>query len=46
MQTFVDVAAPEIWVTHGQEEALIHALTAKGYRARALSLIGREDEEA
>lgn len=46
MQTFIDVAAPEIWVTHGQEDALIHALTSKGYRARALSILGREDEEA
>lgn len=46
MQTFVDVAAPEIWVTHGQEDALIHALTSKGYTARALSLLGRDEEEA
>jgi len=45
MQTFVDVAAPEIWVTHGQEDALIHALTTKGYIARALSLLGRDEEE-
>jgi putative mRNA 3-end processing factor len=46
MQTFVDVAAPEIWVTHGQEDALLHALTSKGYRARALSLVGRDEDEA
>jgi putative mRNA 3-end processing factor len=38
LQTLDDVAAPEIWVTHGAEEALIHAATARGFRARALRL--------
>jgi putative mRNA 3-end processing factor len=48
LQTADDVAAPEIWVTHGSEEALIHALTQRGYRGRALRLIGYDDagEEA
>jgi putative mRNA 3-end processing factor len=45
MQTIVDVAAPEIWVTHGREDGLIHALTKQGLRGRALSLIGRDEEE-
>jgi putative mRNA 3-end processing factor len=43
--TVQDVEAPEIWVTHGREEALIHAIGLMGRRCRALSLIGYEDEE-
>ena len=48
LQTAADVAAPEIWVTHGREDALCHALAARGVRGRALHLVGRgeEDEEA
>lgn len=48
LQTVADVAAPEIWVTHGREDALCHALAARGVRGRALHLLGRgeEDEEA
>lgn len=45
-QTIADVGAPEVWVTHGREDALIHWCDSQGYRARALSLIGREDEAA
>jgi len=45
LQTIQDVQAPEIWVTHGREEALIHAAGLMGRRARALALIGYEDEE-
>jgi putative mRNA 3-end processing factor len=43
--TIDQVQAPEIWVTHGREEALMHAATLMGRRARALALIGYEDEE-
>jgi putative mRNA 3-end processing factor len=48
LQTAADVAAPEIWVTHGREDALCHALAQRGVRGRALHLVGRgeEDEEA
>jgi putative mRNA 3-end processing factor len=46
LQTVADVQAGEVWVTHGREEALVHALTQRGVKARALSLAGREDEEA
>ncbi|MCC7428630.1 MAG: ligase-associated DNA damage response exonuclease [Alphaproteobacteria bacterium] len=35
----------EVWVTHGREEALIHALGLRGIRGRALSLIGRAEED-
>lgn len=38
LQTLDDVGAPEIWVTHGAEEALVHAATARGFRARPLRL--------
>jgi len=43
--TIDDVAAEEIWVTHGREEALVHYATKKGYRARALALSGFEEDE-
>ena len=45
VQTLEDVGAPEVWVTHGNEEALVHYATGKGIRARALALIGRGEEE-
>ncbi len=44
LATFDDVEAPEIWVTHGQEDALVHAAATKGIRARALRLVGFDDE--
>ena len=43
--TLTDVAADEIWVTHGREEALVHYATTHGLRARALALVGFEDED-
>ena len=43
-QTIEDVKPSEIWVTHGREEALIRHATLKGYKARALSLIGFDEE--
>jgi len=43
--TIGDVAADEIWVTHGREEALVHYATKQGRRARALALAGFEEEE-
>ena len=44
LATIEEVRAPEIWVTHGSEEALIHAVTARGLRGRALRLIGYGDD--
>jgi putative mRNA 3-end processing factor len=44
--TIDEVGAPEVWVTHGAEEALIHAIGQRGVRGRALRLIGYGDEEA
>jgi putative mRNA 3-end processing factor len=43
-QTFEDVDAPEIWVTHGREEAIVHHCRLTGRKARALALVGFEDE--
>ena len=42
--TIAEVAAPEIWVTHGREEALIRQASLNGLRARSLSLSGFEEE--
>jgi len=44
-QTLAEVGAPEIWVTHGNEEALIHYASGVGFKAKALALVGYEDEE-
>lgn len=44
--TLDEVAAPEVWVTHGREEALIHEAAKRGIRGRALRLVGYGDEEA
>ncbi|TWA72243.1 putative mRNA 3-end processing factor [Azospirillum baldaniorum] len=46
VQTLDEVAAPEVWVTHGREEALVHHATQRGIRARALALVGFEEEGA
>jgi len=43
--TIDEVAAEEVWVTHGREEALVYFASKKGYRARALALAGFEEEE-
>lgn len=44
LQTIADTGANDIWVTHGREEALVHAATSMGLAARALNLVGLEDE--
>lgn len=44
-QTLLDVQAPEVWVTHGREEALVHWATGQGFRARPLHLVGFEEED-
>jgi putative mRNA 3-end processing factor len=43
--TFAEVEAQDIWITHGQEEALVYHCEQNGQRARALSLLGRDEEE-
>ena len=44
LATAGEVGAAEVWITHGREEALAHALQERGIKARALSLIGFEEE--
>ena len=43
--TISELAPNEIWVTHGREEALVHWAMTQQMRARALELVGREDED-
>jgi putative mRNA 3-end processing factor len=43
--TIDEVAAPEVWVTHGQEDALIHAAGMRGIKGRALRLVGYGEED-
>ena len=45
LQTLDDVGAPEVWVTHGREEALIHEAAKRGIHGRALRLIGYGDDD-
>lgn len=42
--TVDEVGAPEVWVTHGREEALIHAMAGRGIRGLALRLVGYDEE--
>ena len=43
-QTLDDVGAPEVWVTHGRDDALVYYATQHGFKAQALHLLGYEDE--
>jgi putative mRNA 3-end processing factor len=42
--TIDDVEAGEVWVTHGREEAVLRQAQLSGIAARALSLVGFEEE--
>jgi putative mRNA 3-end processing factor len=44
VQTIGETGAEEIWVTHGREEALVHQASRMGRQARALALMGYEEE--
>ena len=44
IQTVTETGAREVWVTHGREEALLHELSKRQITARALRLVGREDD--
>jgi putative mRNA 3-end processing factor len=44
IETIIATGAEEIWVTHGREDALVHHLATLGRKARALALVGRDDE--
>ncbi len=43
--TITATGAGEVWVTHGQEDALVHWCTTRGLRARPLDLLGYGDED-
>ena len=44
-RTIDEVGAPEVWVTHGSEDALIHEIAKRGIKGRPLRLIGYGEEE-
>jgi len=48
IQTFEEVKPEELWITHGREEGLLRWAEVNGIKARALRLVGydEEDEEA
>jgi putative mRNA 3-end processing factor len=43
--TIHEIAPAETWITHGREEALLHWCGLHQIKARALELVGREEEE-
>jgi putative mRNA 3-end processing factor len=43
--TVAATGAGEIWVTHGQEDALVHWCATRGLKARPLDIVGYGDEE-
>ncbi|WP_269513966.1 ligase-associated DNA damage response exonuclease [Brevundimonas subvibrioides] len=45
IQTFEEVRPEELWITHGREEGLLRWAEINGVKARALRLVGYEDED-
>jgi putative mRNA 3-end processing factor len=43
--TLAELAPREAWITHGREEGLLRWAELRGQKARALALVGFEDEE-
>jgi putative mRNA 3-end processing factor len=43
--TIAATGASEIWVTHGQEDALVHWSMARGLKARPLDIVGYGEED-
>jgi putative mRNA 3-end processing factor len=43
--TVKELAPAELWVTHGREEALVHWCMTRQIKAKALALVGYEDED-
>lgn len=43
--TIAELAPSETWVTHGRDDALVHWCAQRQIKARALELVGREDED-
>ena len=44
-ETIRETGASEVWVTHGEEDALVHWCGTLGIKARPLRLVGYGDEE-
>ncbi|MCB2076141.1 MAG: ligase-associated DNA damage response exonuclease [Novosphingobium sp.] len=44
-QTVIDVDPAETWITHGREEAMLRWCQLNQRRARALAMVGYEDED-
>ena len=44
-ETLAEIAPREVWVTHGRDDALIHWCMTRQIKARALALVGFEDED-
>jgi putative mRNA 3-end processing factor len=44
-ETIAATGAGEIWVTHGQEDALVHWCGTRGLAARPLDIVGYGDED-
>ena len=45
LATIAATGASEIWVTHGQEDALVHWCATCGLKARPLDIVGYGDED-
>jgi len=43
--TAAEISPSELWITHGREEALVRWAELNGLSARALALVGYEDED-
>jgi putative mRNA 3-end processing factor len=44
-RTIAATGAGEVWVTHGQEDAIVHWAKTNGRKARPLDIVGYGDEE-
>ncbi|WP_454785985.1 ligase-associated DNA damage response exonuclease [Legionella sp. WA2024007413] len=45
INTIQEINPSEIWITHGQEEALLHYTKEQGYQARPLHFLENQDSE-
>ena len=45
-QTVEDLRPGELWITHGREEGLMRWCELNGVKARALAMVGYDDEDA
>ncbi|MEO0961520.1 MAG: ligase-associated DNA damage response exonuclease [Pseudomonadota bacterium] len=45
LSTIEELSPQKLWVTHGREDALVHAAIQMGISAKPLSLVGYDDED-